>query len=131
MMCSCYRVEYVIQRHADVKRNCSNVSAGRNRVAIVLRHDRSLDPVFVRVSVAMMAVTIFRPHSQLTAFSVAHCASFPPRFSREVDAKRREAGVIDDVIRRDVRVSATVVRRTSACQRSWKLDFDVRCRQST
>jgi len=136
-MCSRYRIKYVIERHADVERYCGKASAGGNCAAIILHHNRSLDPVFVRVllvrRVALVAVTISRPHSQVTSSSVARCAFFSPCFSGVVGAKRRKTDVTDEVIRGDVRTVETVTRwwLSGFRQRSRKLELDVRRCQCT
>ena len=121
-----YRVKDVIERHSDVERYRGSVWSGRKRTAIVLVQYRSLDPVLVRVvigRVALIAATIFRPHSQVTASTVAlGVNAFPPYPS---GARRwREPDVIADVIA-DV-VPCDVIRAVdSAVGRSRNVDIAV------
>lgn len=130
-----YRVKYMIKRHSDVERYCGSVVMGGNCAAVILRHDNPLDPVFVGMLVlgafALIAVSIFRSHSQVSCcFSAPLRASFPLRL---VGVEWRETDVVDDVMRRDVRVVG-MTEVPGCCdslqwQRGRKPDFRVGRRQ--
>ena len=138
---SAYRVEYVIERHADVERYCCNVSSSWNRVAVVVRQNRSLDPVLARIIVvrriALVDVSIFRSHSQVASSAgTSHRVSGPLRWSGGVDNWRRQGrGIVAHVILGDVGTLATVVKQRRSFgniqQRSWNSYFGVWCCQNT